>query len=127
MSSIVTHIENNKALTIHTLEGEISGADIITTIEEYYYGEATQDVIWDYSNAQLQNCKDESIKAIVKVANRYADRRPGGRSALVLPSDLKFGLGRVYEALAEAANSVIVTKSFRSLQEARDWLEDPAV
>ena len=124
MSSIVTHIEREKELTTHTLEGKINGKDIITTIEEYYMGSPTRDVIWDYTETQFSNCKDESIQTIVIVAAKYAKLRVGGKNALILPGDLQFGLGRVFEALAEAEDLPIPTRSFRSIQEAVQWLNE---
>jgi len=123
MSSISTYIDKDREITTHTLEGPIHARDIVATIEEYYYGQPTRNVIWDFSKAQLPDCRDDTLKAIVKAAKKYAHRRSDGKNALVLPGDLQFGLGRVFEALAEADNYLVATRSFRHLSDAKAWLD----
>ena len=48
-------------------------------------------------------------------------RKPG-KSALVFPDDVDFGLGRMYEAQAQDLH--IETRVFRTMEEALHWLND---
>jgi len=45
-----------------------------------------------------------------------------GKSALVLPADVDFGLGRMYEAQAQDLS--IETRAFRTMKEAHHWLSE---
>lgn len=122
MSAIITHLDHRNDLTTHTLEGPITAEDIIATIEAYYSGEPTHYIVWDFSEVTLNQCKEENLKSIAVAANKCAKQRDGGKTALVLPSDLQFGLGRMYETFAELENAPIPVRSFRSMPEAMAWL-----
>ncbi|MDA8139990.1 MAG: hypothetical protein M0036_15185 [Desulfobacteraceae bacterium] len=122
MSAIITNIDARNDLTIHTLEGPISSNDIITTIEEYYRGQPTTHIIWDFTAATLNQCRDEDIQAIAVAANKHSKAWPDSKTALVLPGDLQFGLGRMYETFAELENGATQVQSFRGMTEAQAWL-----
>ena len=49
--------------------------------------------------------------------------RKGGKSAFVFSKDVEFGLGRMFEALSEGKEGMPVEyRSFRDINEAREWL-----
>lgn len=123
MSAIITNIDRDADLTIHTIEGAFTWKDVIATIDEYYRGQATTFVIWDYSDARNEHCSEDNLKAIARAAGKYVHVRAGGKTALVVPTDLLFGMARVFEALAEAENMPIAIQCFRYISEASAWLK----
>jgi hypothetical protein len=52
------------------------------------------------------------------------DLSEGHSIALVVSTDLQYGMGRVFASLAQVKG--IKTQIFRSVEEAREWLADPA-
>ncbi len=122
MSAIITNINRDADLTLHSIEGDITWEDIVVTIEEYYLGQPTTFVIWDYTGAGPSHCSEENIRSIAQTAGQYAQSRAGGKTALVLPKDLQFGVGRVFESYAELADMPVTVRSFRLMAEAAAWL-----
>lgn len=122
MPSITTKIDQSVGLTVHTLEGRINAVDIIGTIDEYYRGHPTPFIVWDFTEALLGHYQETNLRSIIHAAKKYAVNRPGGKTALVLPGDLQFGTGRVFETYAELEKLPILVQSFRSLSEALAWL-----
>ncbi len=123
MSAIITHIDNRLQLTIHRIEGAVTDEDLITTIVEYNRGEPTTNIIWDFSAADLSGFQEEHVHAIIKFGKTYSKSHMGGKSALVLPDDTQFSLGRMAEAYAELLGLDFPVKSFRSIADAKQWMD----
>ena len=72
----------------------------------------------------LRDLRGLSVKALISAANREADqpRVQGGRLAVVVSSDLVYGLGRVYTTIASEIGRP--AEVFRDVDEALDWLGD---
>jgi hypothetical protein len=122
MSAIITRIDPATDLTVHTIEGPITNHDIIHTFEEYFHGETTSAMVWDFSAAEFNGCRDEDVQSIAVAANKQTAFRSGGKTALVLPGDLQFGLGRMFETFAELENDCVQVQSFRSMDDAMAWI-----
>jgi len=52
-------------------------------------------------------------------------RPPDGKTAIVVDASLKYGLVRMYEALAEREGITTETRPFYDMAEALQWLGDP--
>jgi len=52
----------------------------------------------------------------------HAGKLEGMRTAIVAPTDVLYGLSRMYKALAELMESPATVMTFRTVQEAEDWL-----
>jgi hypothetical protein len=84
--------------------------------------EYIRDVIWDLRNATLDGFSNEEILMIRDIVKAHKDVRKPGKSALVLPADVDFGLGRMCEAQAQDLH--IKTRVFRTMEEALHWLKE---
>lgn len=123
MSAIITHVDKRLQLTIHRIEGAVTDEDLITTIIEYNKGKSTTNIIWDFSAADLNGFEEEHVHAVVKSGKKYSDNHKGGKTALVLPDDTKFSLGRMAEAYAELVALEFPVRSFRSMADAKRWMD----
>jgi hypothetical protein len=124
-SAIITRVDPRLDLTVHTFEGAITSQDIIGTIEEYYRGRPTSNVVWDYAEAEFDQCGEENLKSIVMAASKHAwstSNAKSFKSALILPGDPQFAIGRMFETFAELENTSTQIQSFRSMTEAKQWL-----
>ena len=84
--------------------------------------EDIRDVIWDLRNATLAGFSNEEILRIRDIVRDSKTVRKPGKSALVFPDDVDFGLGRMYEA--QAQDLYIKTRVFRTMEEALHWIEE---
>jgi hypothetical protein len=123
MGTIETSTDYEGDLTIHAVRGEVTGEEIIERLEQYYEGRPTRRNIWDFSEATVHGMSSREIRAIVMAGLRASHLHEGRRAALVLPKDHSFGLGRMYEILTELEEFASLNRAFRTMKEAREWLE----
>ena len=109
--------------TIYRVQGRIAAADIEKTIVAFYDKVPTLNVVWDFSEADLSKVTIGEIEQLAKTVNAVAHSRTTGKSAIISPHDISFGLSRVYQAFADAGEAKSITKVFRDEQEALDWLK----
>ncbi|MFC1884548.1 hypothetical protein ACFL2O_07245 [Thermodesulfobacteriota bacterium] len=122
MGTIKTTKDMSLNLTINLAEGIILYDDMSTWITEYYSGTVTNLILWDFREADLSKIKTEEFAELARLIKRKADLRQGGKTALVFKRDLEFGLGRMFEVFSELEDLSFEFMSFRSIEEAREWL-----
>ena len=123
---ITSKIDQSSQLTMHITTGEISSNDIIRVIESFYKEKPTKNVIWDFRDADpdaLLSFSYNELKDIVIFTKQHWELRRSGKTALVVSTDLGFGLGRMYDTLAEIENLSHSVQVFRCMDEAMKWLE----
>jgi hypothetical protein len=126
MGSIETNIDLEQELSVVSATGTLTAQEIREAIDAYYAGIWTRLIIWDFSSADLSRIKAEEVASLVQSTIRYTDRRNDGRTALLLPSDLAFGMGRMFEMLADLQGDTptnVQYRSFRDCSEAFAWLQ----
>lgn len=122
MGSITTNIDIHNNLTIITANGILLYEDIMSTVTDYYSGTVTEFILWDLSEADVSKISnDEIMKIATKVKNISTDR-VRGKTAIVSPKDLGYGLARMFEVFSEIQNLPFAYKSFRNISEAKNWL-----
>ena len=84
----------------------------------------TKNVLWDLTMAELEHLLPKDVQSIGKTPRKFTEERKGGRTAIVAPSDLAFGLARMYEFTADPAEVPVTIQVFRSVQEADQWLQE---
>jgi hypothetical protein len=117
----VVHTELD--LTEKIVVGELSVADVLEEITRFYSGPVTKRVLWDISQARIHFAGADEIRRIAAAVAQVSHRRAGGKSAVVAASDLAFGVSRMYQAYREIHNIELSYMSFRTRQEALDWLQ----
>jgi len=123
--TITKLFDRSKQLVTFTCGGELSFAEVKSAIEEMYASddiEHIRDVIWDLRDATLAGFSNEEILRIRDIVRDSKNVRKPGKSALVFPADVDFGLGRMYEA--QAQNLHVKTRVFRTMEEAHHWLQE---
>lgn len=126
MSHVETILDPARELTILTLSGTVAAADVVGALRDFYAGPCTRKALWDFSRADLRASTAEDLAAVLAAAQDLAARRTGGKTALVVPTDLGFGLARMYEAMAELKNHPVGHGVFRALADAQAWLAEPS-
>ncbi len=122
MGSIQKIIEKEKDLTSLVVTGKVSFGEVVDAIKDFYESEFTMKLLWDFSECDLSEATRDRIQVILSVAKEYAERRRGGKSAIVFADDFGFGMGRMYEILSEVDNLAVPQRVFKSKSDAMDWL-----
>ncbi len=124
MAQIQTTTDKDRDTTLLVVTGTVTSEDVIRGLRDFYATTCTSKALWDFSGSNLQDARLEQLAAVLAAAKAYAHLRRGGKTALVVPSDLGFGLARMYESMAELKNHPVEHGVFRSRAEALAWLEN---
>jgi len=105
------------------VRGMLTCEDIIHSLEEFFKHGVTPHLLWDFTSADLSGITQKDMEEIITVAKSYAHLRKNGKTALLVPKDLSFGLSRMYETLSEIREHPILHRLFRDMGKAMAWLE----
>ena len=126
MAPIETSIDYPNDLTIHTVKGDVNAEQIIQRIDEYSSGKITLRVIWDFSDAIIEDSSNEKLRSVLAAAGKHNEVRKGGKAALVSSETLLFGLERMYGILTEIKGSPVEHRAFRNMEDAKEWIGKPS-
>lgn len=109
-------------LTIYTVSGEASLGDVITVLKNVDQNELTKNCIWDFRGGTASCFSAEDVKTLARFSAQYCTRRNGGKTAVVVSSNLDFGLARMYQAHAENLAKDVAVGIFRDWQRCFAWV-----
>lgn len=125
MEKIERKILNDGELTVFTAQGNVSGEVIRRVIWDFYeQGPVTKNVLWDFTHAEVAELSAEDVTQIAHVPRRSVKLRTGGKTAIVAPSDLAYGLGRMYQTSSQLDGLPFEQQVFREADEAYRWLAE---
>lgn len=123
MADIATTIDRDRDLTVRTVKGEVTAQELMDALAEYYAGEPTRNILWDFTEAMLERLTVSEVRGLAQATRLHATRRAGGKTALVFSSASAFGLGRVFDQSQSASDTPVDHMSFRDRAAALAWLE----
>src|SRR6056297_1543549 len=119
---------DEKAGLISTrLWGEVTDADIDLHTQKLVKDPRLPPPLFeliDTRDAEKMNITARSLEKLAAAAGVFREKFSGHRSAIVAPTDVIFGMARMYEMLSDAAGSPIQICAFRTFEEARIWLDN---
>lgn len=123
-----SHIEDELDLHYVRVEGDVDLEDVIRFQDELI-GKATEtegmDALYDLSAVERLDVTREGIADIRERSRLRREIAAPGRLAIVAPTDLSFGLARMYVMMAERADEPRELAVFRDRGEAASWLGLP--
>ena len=123
MEGIEKNINMKAGLTVYTAKGTISGQEVKSAIKDFYeHGPITSNVLWDLTLAVLTDISSEDIRSISHVPRKSLELRKDGKTAIVAPDDLAYGLSRMYQSSPPPDNLPFEIQVFRETEEAHQWL-----
>ena len=122
MGNIKIEINQEKDLSTFTTAESFSVQDVCDALDRYYSGPVTSLLLWDATRLNSSSWQRDDILTAVRKTKEYSHLRAGGKSALVMPRDLHFGLAKMYQAYSEVHNLKIEIEVFRNIGDARHWL-----
>ncbi len=109
-------------MTIFVVRGGLSTEEIIDKVKDYYSGNPTRLVLWDMTEAAtVGDIATAELKQIINTVKNLWEKRFRGKTAIVISTDVDFGLGRIYMVHAEF-NLPYKYAIFRDVVAARKWL-----
>ena len=84
-------------------------------------GPPTRWVLWDLSRADTKNVPVDEVDDIAQLRLENIIQMGGGKTAVVAPKDLDFGMARMLQAKAIGAPRHLMV--FRTMDEAWDWMK----
>ena len=117
-------IKNAGDLLIVSVSGKLIANEVIDVINEHYPNGIVKDVIWDLTSGSLLLISQDGFRNIAKAAKKSLENgaRQGGKTAYVGLADVEFGLLRMYSAIAEMTGIPIKYFVFKTIEEARIWI-----
>ena len=122
MATIETIVDSQADLSVFTVNGELAADEIIERVEEYYTRHPTKLVLWIMGDVDLSAITKEGIERIIQIAKKNTGKRKEGKTAIVGSKDIEYGLARMYEAYTGFENLPYEYKTFKDVDEAKEWL-----
>ena len=122
--SITTSVYNDKQLTTHTVIGEISFEEEMTTLRQFWVGQSTMNVLWDFRKGSMAQFSFIEIDRVADYVTFQAEKRAGGKTATVVSRDSEYGLSRLIDTLRDMRKVPLQLKIFRSIEKANQWLDE---
>lgn len=118
-------IGDNKNITYFKVKGEMIFDQIIDEITKFYVKNLTLNALWDFTHAVTKHITADEIQKIADHTKGFGHLRGNGKTALVMPSSLAYGLGRMYDSLSQVNNHPVKHGVFRNYDDAISWIECP--
>jgi len=122
MAVIEKIVDSQNDLSVFTVNGELIADEVIEQVEVYYTQHPTKLVLWIMGDVDLSAITRAGIERIIQTAKQHTGKRKEGKTAIVGPKDIEYGLARMYEAYTGFENLPYEYKIFKDVDEAKEWL-----
>jgi hypothetical protein len=123
MGNIHIISDATKNHTKFTVEGSITITDVLNAIKNFYEGDTvTKNVLWDLTNGKAKDIRSSELENIVTLRKGFAHLRNGGKTAILAPADIEFGMSRMVELMTHFKEETIETRVFRTMEDSYHWL-----
>ncbi|MGV7224650.1 MAG: hypothetical protein ACQ9MH_24430 [Nitrospinales bacterium] len=122
MSLDISYIDNGKGVYC-AVNGEVTLDDFLKGSNEAYsepYLKTQRYQIVDFTNCSSFNLSSDDMVVIAKMDKEISRVNPNIFIAIIAPSDITFGMSRVYQAYAEETGFKI--EVFRNRELANVWI-----
>lgn len=108
-------------VTVMKAFGTIIFKELMSVLQEFYTHNPTKFVVWDLTEASAAQIRSTDIDQIINFVSQYSRLRIGGKTAIVAPRDLEFGIGRMIDISAEIKEFQFKIEVFRKHLDAANW------
>lgn len=122
---ITTEINKEKNIRRHIVKGTIDRSEFIQSLKEIYNSsdfDPKMNALWDLQEADFSDVFSEDITAFIDSFDRKWGCGEEIKIALVVSSDLSYGMSRMFEIMRGnlTSNEIVV---FRDINKAKEWIE----
>jgi hypothetical protein len=104
--------------------GEISFEEVMTTLRQFWEGQLTISVLWDFRKGSMARFSFIEIERVADYVTFQAEKRTGRKTATVVSRESEYGLSRLINTLRVIRKVPLQLKIFRSMEEANQWLDE---
>ena len=122
MAEIKKELIDDRDITVFRVTGKIDVDQIIFELDRFYEEKFTDNMIWDFSHAEGKDLSSNNLQIVASHAKEFGHLRKNGKTAFVISTSLGYGLGRMYDSLAQVIDHPVKHGVFRSYDEAVDWI-----
>ena len=122
MAEISKEVFPDEEKTVLKVTGKVTSDQIIDEITRIYEKQVTKNFIWDFSNAFGKDLTGNDLQKIITHTKEFGHMRENGKTAFIISTSLGYGLGRMYDSLAQVAEHPVRHGVFRSYDEADAWI-----
>ena len=115
-------LDKQKDLAVVTVIGDVSADQVRRQILGFLTNAPTQRVLWDIQGGSLMNLTQDDMRQIISEGAAFAEKRRGGRTAIVCKETVDFGLARMFETLASCYHLPFEIHVFKDRGKAMSWL-----
>ena len=117
-------IEKEGNCTTFRVVGEVAANDILFKAVEYIQGEQTETSMWDFTQTSKVKITSLEMRAIAEGLKGVPTDGTVRKVALVGSKVINIGLGNMFIAFAQMTGLPFTYKVFRSMENAREWLQE---
>ena len=117
-----TAINHEDDITEHTATGVIIDEEMFGAQTEFYENGPTRLQLWDMTDCSVTEVTIGGMRSFIAKAAELGRSRTNGRTAVIVNSDLQYGLGRMAEMFAEFVSIPFAFRIFKSRTDALAWL-----
>ena len=114
-------VENLNNLSIIRVSGVLTFDEFVSAVKEYY-PYVTCNIIWDFSDSNLDDITTTQLMKLPTIAKMYMIQRVSGKTAFVSPHTCTHRLLKTYVVIAELSGIRFKSDVFIRLDEALQWL-----
>ena len=95
MAPITARTDRSKDLTTYLCSGQISVDEILSALKEYFSGEVTKNVLWDFAEADVDMHQPQIDRLMIylrRLPPQELEKRRGGRVAIIAPKEYVIGI-----------------------------------
>jgi hypothetical protein len=121
--SIRVRVDETRELLEMVFAGEVTNSEFLEAMNRYIVEPCAVLPLglFDLSDVTILGVAAESVRDAARQVAQHVDPRLGeGKLAIVAPTDVLFGMARMYEILRD--DSPIEVRVFRERDEAESWL-----
>ncbi len=122
---IDTRINGEYKIRITTITGKISFDDLVAALSKIYSNPEQSKLpnsVWDLRQADVSSFTNNQIQNLVSFVTSQWELKPNLRSAIVVGSDLNYGLSNIYQKILEYSSPIYV-RVFKDYDKALAWLK----
>ena len=119
---ILQSTDEEHDLTTVTVLGDVSAGQVRTQIITFLTTRPTRLVLWDIRNGTLSRLSSDDLRELVASGAPYADRRRGGRTAILCSKPVDFGISRMFGTFANIYHIPFEIHVFDEYEDAMSWL-----
>ncbi len=119
-----TVIEHEKEITEHIASGEVIDDEMFEAQREFYENGPTRLQLWDMTQGSVTSVTIGGMRTFIGRAALKGKARKDGKTAVIVSSQLQFGLARMAEAFGEFVSLPFAFRVFRERAEALAWFDE---